>query len=209
MLLEISFVVVMALGLAFLFWIMLRNASRNIAVQYVILSERFGLELTQPPAQLVGFNRPEPFVHGEYRSRELSISVPGKGLQNTRQIETTLKVAVDAPSFSFQMTGSGLLGRMRQRNSGTRTRWSSGDSAFDQAVDTRTNNDARLVRVLGPQQQAKVLEFLSASKGSIVCRDGMLIFAKLGLLSKEANRELFEAVAEFFCDWAERIEACD
>lgn len=207
MILEVLLVIVMVIGLGFLFWTMLRNASLKIHTQFVTLSERFGLELTQPPAQLAGFNRPEPFVHGDYRGREMSISVPGKGLQNTRQIETTLKVAVDAKSFHFQITGSGLLGRMRQRDTGKSARWTAGSADFDQALDVRTNNDVRLTRVLGPEQQAKVLEFIKASKGTMVCREGVLVFHKIGLITEVAERERFEALAEFFCDWAEQIEA--
>lgn len=207
MILEVLLVIVMVIGIAFLFWTMLRNASLKIQAQFVALSERFGLELTQPPAQLAGFNRPEPFVHGDYRGREMSISVPGKGLQNTRQIETTLKVAVDAKSFHFQITGSGLLGRMRQRDTGKSARWKAGSADFDQALDVRTNNELRLSRVLGPDQQAKVLEFIKASKGTMVCGEGVLVFHKIGLITEVSERERFEAITEFLCDWAEQIEA--
>ena len=207
MLVQVLFVIVLVVGLAFFFWSLLRKTSQQISAQFAQLAERFGLELTQPPAQLAGFNRPEPFVHGEYRGRELSISVPGKGLQNTRQIETTLKVGVDDKALSFQMTGSGLLGRMRQRDSGTRQRWSSGQPEFDQAIDVRTNNDARMLRLLPAAELSRAQQLLTASKGSLTCREGILIFSKLGLISNPAERERFEAATELLCDWAERIEA--
>jgi hypothetical protein len=207
MILEVLSVIVMVIAVIFMFWFMLRAASRRIQLQFLRLSQRFAVELTQPPAQLAGFNRPEPFVHGDYRGRELSISVPGKGLQNTRQIETTLKIAVNAKLLHFQITGSGLMGRMRQRDTGKSGRWYAESVDFDQALDVRTNNDARLTRVLGPEQQAKVFGFIKASQGTIVCRHGVLIFHKIGLITQDAERERFEAIAEFLCDWAEEIEA--
>ena len=207
MILEVLSVIVMVIAVIFIFWFMLRSASRRIQLQFLRLSQRFAVELTQPTAQLLGFNRPEPFVHGDYRGRELSISVPGKGLQNTRQIETTLKIAVNAKPFHFQITGSGLMGRMRQRDTGKSGRWYAESVDFDQALDVRTNNDARLIRVLGPEQQAKVFGFIKASQGTIVCRHGVLIFHKIGLITQDVERERFEAIAEFLCDWAEEIEA--
>lgn len=209
MLVQVLFVIVLVVGMAFFFWSLLRKTSQQISAQFAQLAQRFGLELTQPNAQLAGFNRPEPFVHGDYRGREISISVPGKGLQNTRQIETTLKVGVSDKALSFQMTGSGLLGRMRQRDSGTRQRWSSGQPEFDQAIDVRTNNDTRLLRLLTEAELSRVQQLLLSSKGSLSCREGILVFSKLGLISNEAERIRFETATELLCDWAEWIEATD
>ena len=63
----------------------------------------FDLELTAPDGVLFGFVRPEPFLHGNYRQREVSISAPGKGLQNTRQTETVLKLSVADKGLRLQM----------------------------------------------------------------------------------------------------------
>ena len=109
--------------------------------QYRKMAQQLQVDLTEPTPQLGGFIRAEPFVHGVYRLREMSISVPGKGLQNTRQIETIIKVKVDDESFTWQITATGLLGGFRQRDSGSSKRWLSGDSVFDAAVDVRTNDD--------------------------------------------------------------------
>ncbi len=203
---EIGFVIMLAAAVAVLFWMMARKASLKISAQFARLAERFGLELTQPPATLAGFNRPEPFVHGHYLGREMSISVPGKGLQNTRQIETTLKLGVGEKDFGFQMTAGGLLGGMRQRDSKTKQRWTSGDAAFDAAVSVRTNDGARLTRLLDVSRRESILGFLKASKGTIYLSNGVLGFAKLGLIANDSQRELFEAVTEFFCALAESIE---
>jgi hypothetical protein len=207
MLLEVSFVLAIAAGVAYLFWMMLRNASQKIGAQFTKLADRFDLELTQPAAQLAGFNRPEPFVHGRYRDREISISVPGKGLQNTRQIETTLKIEVAEKNFSFQMTASGLLGGLRQRDSGGMPRCKSVETAFDGALDVRTDNDDRLIQLLDAPQREKILTLIKQSKGTIYLRGGVLAFAKIGLIAKDAERKLFEEAVEFFMDLAERIEA--
>lgn len=197
-----------AIGLVFgLFWCILRQASLRIVRQFENLADRFQIELTLPPAQLAGFNRPEPYVYGEYRGREISISVPGKGLQNTRQIETRLKVAVDAPEFMFQITGRGLMGRMRQRDVKGLAQWMADESAFDAALDVRTNDQGRLTRAFGDSHQETVRAVIQASKGSITCRQGVLEFYQIGLISNETVRQRFETMADFLCDWAELIEA--
>jgi len=206
MVIEIAFVIMVALAVALVFWMMLRNSSLRIMTQYAKLAERFQIELTQPASQLAGFNRPEPFVHGTYRGREMSISVPGKGLQNTRQIETSLKVEVREKGFSFQMTGAGILGSLRQRDSGEKQRWNSGDEAFDLAVNVRTSDGERLLSVLDAKQREQIIAFLKATKGTIFMREGILGFAKLGLISNDNDRELFENITEFLCQFAERIE---
>ena len=196
------------MGLVFgLFWWILRQASQRIVCQFEVLADRFQIELTVPPAQLAGFNRPEPHVYGDYRGRELSISVPGKGLQNTRQIETRLKVAVDAPEFIFQITGRGLMGRMRQRDVKGLAQWTADAAAFDAALDVRTNDRGRLTRLLDEPRLERIRAVLQASKGSITCRQGVLEFYQIGLISNANLRQRFETMAEFLCDWAEQMEA--
>ena len=190
-----------------LFWWILRSASKRILDQFKHLAKRFQIELTMPPAQLAGFNRPEPYVYGNYRGREVSISVPGKGLQNTRQIETRLKVAVNAPEFIFQITGRGLIGKMRQRDAKGLAEWTAQESSFNVALDVRTNDRARLTRVLDCPYQETIRSVVMASKGSIACRQGILEFYQIGLISNEALRQRFESMAEFLCDLAEQIEA--
>jgi hypothetical protein len=170
------------------------------------MAQQLKLSLTEPEAQLGGFIRSEPFVHGDYRRREMSISAPGKGLQNTRQIETILKVEVDEASFTWQMTATGLLGGFRQRDSGSKTRWLSGDSVFDSVVDVRTNDEARFSRIFHADRRAQVAHALRGSKGTITLREGVLSFAEFGLIADDTKRENFLALTELLCDLAEVVE---
>jgi hypothetical protein len=206
MLLEVIFIVVLALSLAVFFWLIVRNASDKIVRQYKKIALRFKLQLTEPTPQLIGFIRPEPFVHGIYREREISISAPGKGLQNTRQIETILKVKVNEQDLHWQMTATGLLGGLRQRGSATKQRWSSGDSAFDAAVDVRTNDGERLRHILHEDRRVQIQTILKGSKAVITLRDGVLSFAEFGLIADDEKRERFETHTDFLCLLAEVIE---
>ena len=86
MVLEISFVIALTVGVIALFWLIVRNSSDKIVHQYRKMAQQLELSVTEPQARLAGFVRSEPFIHGIYRHREMSISVPAKGLQNTRQI---------------------------------------------------------------------------------------------------------------------------
>jgi len=207
MLLEISFIVVLSIGVAALFWFMVRQSSEKIARQYRKIALQLKVDLTEPTPQLAGFIRAEPFVHGVYREREFSISVPGKGLQNTRQIETIIKVKVDDESFTWQMTAAGLLGGLRQRDSGSSQRWLSGDSLFDSAIDVRTNDDNQLVRLFGSDRRMLIATVLKGSKGTIALRGGVLSFSEFGLIAEDAKRERYMEITEVLYQLAEAVEA--
>lgn len=193
---------VLCLGI---FWIIFKFSSAKIATQYRLLGERFGLELDQPPPRMAGFVRPDPSLYGHYRGREVSFSAPGKGLKGTRQIETLLKLELKDGKLQAQMAPSGLLGGLRQRDSGQR-RWTSGDEAFDQAVDVRTNHAMTLAAVLTDERRAWLAANLKKSRASIYVADGTIAYPKLGLIADEATRRKLEEVVEFLCDFAEAVE---
>ncbi|MGB0415300.1 MAG: hypothetical protein ACPGKS_00475 [Coraliomargarita sp.] len=204
---QIAFVVVLVIGIAVLFWFILKTSSQRIAAQYQQLSERFGLELTIPEPKMGGFVRAEPFVHGDYRGREMSISAPGKGLQNTRQSETVLKLSLKDDALQVQITEAGLLGGMRQRDSGQKDRWMSGDRDFDAALDVRTNDGVRLAMFLDVEVQRALLGLLKGSKATIYIRKGVMAVSVLGMVADDPSREFFEQATEFLCDFAEVAES--
>lgn len=205
MLLKVCLIVVLVLGIAALFWVMVKSGATKITAQYRKLSERFGLEYAEPAPQLAGFIRPEPFVHGNYREREMSIAVPGRGLQNTRQIETVLKLALKDTNFALQMTSSGMLGAFRQRDS-KQERWMSGDREFDSAIDVRTNDGVRLAMLLGAEGQRIFADLLKGSKASIYIGKGTIAYTEFGLIADDKARERYEKAAEVLCDFAETLE---
>ena len=206
MLLEICFIVMLSIGVAALFWLMVRHSSEKIMRQYRTIAQQLKVDLTEPKPQLAGFIRAEPFVHGVYRQREISISVPGKGLQNTRQIETIIKAKVDDESFTWQITATGLLGGFRQRDSGSKQRWLSGDSLFDSAIDVRTNDEVQLARIFDSDRRALIAQVLKDSKGTIAQRGGVLSFSEFGLIADDTKRERFLQLTELICDLAEAVE---
>lgn len=206
MLLEICFIVMLSIGVAALFWLMVRHSSEKIMRQYRTIAQQLKVDLTEPTPQLAGFIRAEPFVHGVYRQREISISVPGKGLQNTRQIETIIKVKVDGESFTWQITATGLLGGFRQRDSGSKQRWLSGDSLFDSAIDVRTNDEVQFARIFDSDRRALIAQVLKDSKGTIAQRGGVLSFSEFGLIADNIKRERFLQLTELMCDLAEAVE---
>ena len=206
MLLEICFIVMLSIGVAALFWLMVRHSSEKIMRQYRTIAQQLKVDLTEPKPQLAGFIRAEPFVHGVYRLREISISVPGKGLQNTRQIETIIKVKVDDESFTWQITATGLLGGFRQRDSGSKQRWLSGDSLFDSAIDVRTNDEVQFARIFDSDRRALIAQVLKDSKGTIAQRGGVLSFSEFGLIADDTKRERFLQLTELMCDLAEVVE---
>lgn len=206
MLLEICFIVMLSIGVAALFWLMVRHSSEKIMRQYRTIAQQLKVDLTEPTPQLAGFIRAEPFVHGVYRQREISISVPGKGLQNTRQIETIIKAKVDDESFTWQITATGLLGGFRQRDSGSKQRWLSGDSLFDSAIDVRTNDEVQFARIFDSDRRALIAQVLKDSKGTIAQRGGVLSFSEFGLIADDTKRERFLQLTELICDLAEAVE---
>ncbi len=203
---QVAFILILVFGISALFWFMVRASAAKITAQFRKLSERFSLEYAEPAPQLAGFVRPEPFVHGKYRGREMSISVASKGLQNTRQIETMLKIEVAERAFTLQMTANGMLGRLRQRDSGQKNRWMSGDRDFDAAIDVRTNDGVRLAMLLGAEGQRIFMNLLQGSKATIYVGKGMIAFSELGLIADDKVRARYEAATEALCDFAELLE---
>jgi len=189
-----------------LFWILAKQGADRIAAQYRLLAGRFGLELSEPPARMLGFFRTEPFVHGIWRGREMSISAPGKGLQNTRQMETVLKMELRLQDFRLQGTAAGLLGRFRQRDSSAKGRWMSGDADFDAAVDLRTSDPARTEQVFTPERRERLAELLKGGKSTLYVSKGVMAFTDFGLIANDATRERFERVAAFLDELAQAFE---
>lgn len=201
------FFIALALGVGAVYWLILKHSAEKIARQFAVLAEKYKLELNQPQPAMGGFIRPEPSLYGDYKDRELSISVPGKGLQNTRQIETVLKFEVKDKDFAAQLTGKGLLGNFRQRDSRGMDRWKSGNEAFDAAVDARSNHTGKLGRILSNDVKSALITLFGKGKGSIYIGDGVLAYAELGLIANDSVRERFEEVLQLFVVIAESIES--
>ena len=204
---EIIFIIVLIIAVALVYWIVLKSSAEKIATQYQLLAARFELVLNQSAAKMRGFIRPEPSVYGSYRGREMSISVPGKGLQNTRQIESVLKLELKGSQLSAQLTAAGLLGGLRQRDSGGQRRWKSGDERFDQTVDVRTDHGWALTALLTEERRMWLTSNLKRSKATLYIGGDNLAYAKIGLIADETTRKDFEEAAEFLCDLAESVEA--
>lgn len=137
----------------------------------------------------------------------MSISVPGKGLQNTRQIESVLKLELKGSQLSAQLAAAGPLGGLRQRDSGGQARWKSGDERFDHTVDVRTDQGEALAALLTEERRKWLTDTLKKSKATLYIGGGNLAYARLGLIANEATRKDFEAAVEFLCDLAESVEA--
>jgi hypothetical protein len=204
---EIIFIIALIIAVSLVYWIVLKSSAEKISTQYQLLSTRFELALNQSAARMRGFIRPEPSVYGSYRGREMSISVPGKGLQNTRQIESVLKLELKGSQLSAQLTATGPLGGLRQRDSRGQARWKSGDARFDQLVDVRTDHGGALAVLLTEERRMWLASNLKKSKATLYLGGGNLAYAKLGLIANEDTRKDFEAATEFLCDLAESVEA--
>ena len=200
-------VIALVVALFSLFWCLVKSASSKITFQYYKLAEHFSLDVTEGQSQLAGFIRPEPFVHGDYRGRELSISAPSKGIQNTRQTETVIKIALKyVDGFTVQMTTSGMLGSLRQRGSKQKKRWLSGNVKFDQAVDVRTSDGVRLAMLLDEIGQRAIISLLDGTRATVYLGQGTLAYAELGLIARDHQRERYERAVEILCDFAEILE---
>lgn len=200
------FILALAVLVAAVFWILLRHTSAKIEAQYTRLANDLGLDLEIPSTKLAGFVRHEPSVYGRYRGREISVAVPGKGLQNTRQIETVLKVELRDKRLNAQLAAAGLMGRLGHRDSGKQARWKSGDTAFDEAVDVRSDAGERLADLLDAERRRWIADLLRRSKATIYIGGGTLAYARLGLIANDAIRQEFEAACEFLSDLAETVE---
>ncbi len=207
MLPSILLVLILVCGVAAIFWIILKTSAQKIEAQYALLAEKLELELNVPKPTMIGFVRAEPSLYGRHGGREVSISAPGKGLQNTRQIETVLKLEIKDRQLAAQLTTNGLLGGLRQRDSSGMDRWKSGEAAFDAAVDVRTNDTRLLDRLIDSALQDGLMAILKQGKGSIYIGGGVIAYAELGLIADAGRRERFENTLKLLQQLAGAIEA--
>lgn len=199
----IPFLVILVVAV---YWFALKGSSEKIRGQYRKIAASLELELYEPPIKMAGLLRPEPSAYGTHRARELSISVPGKGLQNTREVETVIKVEVRGLCLNAQLTATGALSGLKQRDSGGLPRWRSGHPEFDEAVDVRTDQGEALGRFLNDDVRSWLSLVLPETKGTLYMGQGKLVFARLGLIADDKAREDAITMIQFFCDLAENIE---
>jgi hypothetical protein len=204
--LEVILALAMVGGTVVLFWTLARYSAAKIARQFALLAEKFDLELTEPPPMLLGFVRPEPSVYGVYRDREISVSVPGTGFKNTRQIESLLKVELRDQRMAAQFHPKGLLTSIQKRLSKVKTRWQSGETSFDEAIVVYSDAGRRLDRLITEERRQWLEQTLRTGRGVIQMGGGALTYAELGLISDETRRQRFESAIAFLCDLAESIE---
>jgi len=206
MLPEILFAIFLVVATVALFWYLARLAAVRVATQFEALANQFELELTRREPQWLGFHRPEPSLYGQYRGREISISVPGHGKQNTRQIETMLKVEVRDQRLSAQFNLKGWMASLEKKLSKGRTEWKSGDPAFDEVIEASSKSPKLLEMILTPERRQWLVQTLQAGKGSLYMGAGVLTYAELGLISDENRRQRFAETLTFLCDLAEAVE---
>jgi len=208
MFLQVVFLLILVAGIAGLFRMLLQRAAERSRRQHRALAERFDLAMEDPPPRAFGFVWPEPAVHGRYRGREVSVAPTGKGLQNTRQIETAVKAEARAGGLEMQLTAAGVLGRMRQRDSRASTRCSTGDDSFDEAVDLRASDVHAPPRIFEDADlRRRVRETLQTTRGTLYAGKDTLVFVRFGLIQADRERESIESIVELLCDLGERIEA--
>ena len=205
--LEIVFLVTALIALVLsLFWIILKDSSSKIEAQYKELTEKIGIHLLTSPPRLFGFIRGEPVASGTYRGREISFSAPGKGLQNTRQIETVLKVELRNKVLSAQFAPTGIMGSLGQRDSGRLPRWKSGDKIFDATIDVRCDHGDRLRCLLNPEILQFLLHTLKKQNARLYVGNGVIAYTEIGLMADNTDRKRFEQSIEVLCDFAENAE---
>lgn len=205
--LEIVFLITALIALVLsLFWIILKDSSSKIEAQYTKLTEKLGINLVTPTPRLFGFIRSEPVACGIYRGREISFSAPGKGLQNTRQIETVLKVELHNKVISAQFAPTGIMGSLGQRDSGRLPRWKSGDKNLDAAIDIRCDHGDRLRSLLKPEILRFLVQSLKKRNARLYIGNGVIAYTEIGLIADEAARVRFEQSTEILCDFAENAE---
>jgi len=176
-------------------------------MNYETLARDLSLELTTGTPKLWGFIRPEPFVHGHYRGREVSIAAGGRGLQGTREVETVIKVGGKTGNFRLQVTRSGKLAKMKQRDAGKDKPFKTGLLEFDQHFDLRGNRAPETSRLLNKEIREQMLACLAGSTGTLYLRNDMAVFVEYGLLTSEARRLKTVTRLELLINMLEAIEA--
>lgn len=181
-----------------------RSVSR-LEAQMRILSERFDLELTVPPATMGGLYRRNPTLYGRYRGREMSIFPKGYGLDNTRQTDIAIRIATRAPAeLKFTLARQKALDKLGQVG---RLKYTpTGDSDFDRDFSLRSNNPGVIASFFGKERRRVFEQEWNRGNGFLELKDGKLTYLEFGLPYDDEKRLHIEHMAEQCCDLAEELD---
>ncbi len=182
----------------------LRNF-RKLEAQMAALGEKFELELTVPPATMLGLYRRNPTLYGRYRGRELAIFPKGYGLDNTRQTDMAIRVATRAPAkLRFTVVKQKALSKLGQVG---RLKYTpTGDTEFDRLFSIRSNNPEGVATFFGREWQRTFENEWTQGNGFLELKDGTLTYLEFGLAYDEKKRRVLEHMVERCCDLAEELD---
>ncbi|MBC2595552.1 hypothetical protein H5P28_14895 [Ruficoccus amylovorans] len=182
----------------------LRNF-RKMEVQMRQLGETLGLELTVPPASMLGLYRRNPTLYGRFRGREISIFPKGYGLDNTRQTDIAIRVATRAPSkLRFTVARQKALAKLGQVG---RLKYTpTGDPDFDREFSIRSNDPEKVASFFGRERQRVFETEWVEGNGFLELSDGTLTYLEFGLPYDESKRLVLEHMAVRCCDLAEELD---
>ena len=98
------------------------------------------------------------------------------------------------------------MGSLGQRDSGKLSLWKSGDTAFDSAIDVRSNQSDHLKSLLKPEISQFLIESLKKQNARLYIGNGIIAYTEIGLIADTVTRERFEKSVEILCDFAENAE---
>jgi len=205
---EAVVVIVTVFGAVFGFGIYLsRKSLRSIRTNYAALSEKFGLELTQPDAKGFGLFQAPPYLFGEWEGRKASVQTVMAGLKDSRQAETAvhLETALREDCILVLRSKRGL-NRLERIEFKKLVRVKGPGEEFDRRISIATNRPDWVSEKVTAAMCEKLLAELGETSGTILLVKGRLSYRETGSLSGAATLKRIEKMMNLLQWFADEME---
>lgn len=181
------------------------RAARKVSLQYRLLAKKQGWEYEEAPAKLGGLMPKLPQVSGEYRGREVAVFSKGYGMDNTRQTDTAVRMATNAPDgLKWTLSPRNVLGKLGQMARGEEVQ--TGDAEFDRRYILRGNNAGAVKGIFQGEAREQVESVLQGASAFLTLREGVLMYVEFGLIMDEERRHRVESVLALMANMADAME---
>tara|TARA_R100000027_G_scaffold54802_3_gene43893 strand:- start:5558 stop:6235 length:678 start_codon:yes stop_codon:yes gene_type:complete len=187
---EIALVVGLLVAVGLLGFYLNRQSWKSILKNYEALGNKYGLDLTQPEAKMLGLFRASPYLHGHWNRRETSVQTLGSGMKNTRQSGTAIfmETALREDCVMLIRSKKGL-NRLERNEFKNLTKVNGPTEAFNKRVLIATNRPEWVSEKITSSMCERILEDLGSTSGTINLIKGRLGYQELGILSGAAAYE--------------------
>ncbi|MGE9290281.1 MAG: hypothetical protein ACQKBT_04775 [Puniceicoccales bacterium] len=167
-----------------------RGSWRSIRENYGSLSEKYGLELSQPEPKGFGLFQASPSLYGKWEGREMSVQTVAAGLKDSRHSETAvhLQTALRGDCILLIRSKKGL-NRLERSEFKKLIKVNGPSDEFNKRIGITSNRPDWVSEKITASMCERILSDLGSTTGTILLVKGRMSYRELGVLSGAGTLE--------------------